>query len=77
MSAHTPSPAAAETRALLHLAVPIMVAQLAHTATGFVDTVMAGRLGGAGIMVTLHVLGSLFMTLLGIWSAGFMRTVAL
>ena len=32
-------------RALLHLAVPIMVAQLAHTATGFVDTVMAGRLG--------------------------------
>jgi len=42
-----------------------------------VAALMAGRLGGAGIMVTLHVLGSLFMTLLGIWSAGFMRTVAL
>ena len=32
-----------ELRALLALAVPIIIAQLAHTAMGFVDTVMAGR----------------------------------
>ncbi|MWV16713.1 MATE family efflux transporter [Pseudomonas sp. L-22-4S-12] len=33
----------AELRALLALATPIIIAQLAHTAMGFVDTVMAGR----------------------------------
>jgi MATE family multidrug resistance protein len=32
-----------ELRSLLTLAVPIMIAQLANTAMGFVDTVMAGR----------------------------------
>lgn len=32
-----------EWRALLKLAVPIIIAQLANTAMGFVDTVMAGR----------------------------------
>ncbi|HZJ94826.1 MAG TPA: MATE family efflux transporter [Thiopseudomonas sp.] len=32
-----------EWRALLKLAVPIVIAQLANTAMGFVDTVMAGR----------------------------------
>ena len=32
-----------ELRALLALAIPIIIAQLAHTAMGFVDTVMAGR----------------------------------
>lgn len=32
-----------EWRALLNLAVPIIIAQLANTAMGFVDTVMAGR----------------------------------
>ncbi|MNF59402.1 Multidrug resistance protein NorM [compost metagenome] len=34
-----------EVKALLALAGPIMVAQLANTAMGFVDTVMAGRVG--------------------------------
>ncbi|WP_455231603.1 MATE family efflux transporter [Geopseudomonas aromaticivorans] len=34
-----------EVRALLALAGPIIVAQLANTAMGFVDTVMAGRVG--------------------------------
>jgi len=34
-----------EVQALLALAAPIMVAQLANTAMGFVDTVMAGRVG--------------------------------
>lgn len=33
----------AEIRQLLHLALPIMVAQLANTAMGFIDTLMAGR----------------------------------
>lgn len=37
--------AMAELRALLALATPIIVAQLAHTAMGFVDAVMAGRVG--------------------------------
>ena len=32
-----------ELRAVIALAVPIIIAQLAHTAMGFVDTVMAGR----------------------------------
>ena len=72
MSAHTPSPAAAETRALLHLAVPIMVAQLAHTATGFVDTVMAGRLGAealAAVSIGASVMISVFITLSGVAAA--------
>ncbi|WP_439888710.1 MATE family efflux transporter [Pseudomonas sp. MBLB4123] len=34
-----------ELRSLLILATPIIIAQLAHTAMGFVDTVMAGRVG--------------------------------
>ncbi len=34
-----------EVRQLLWLATPIIIAQLAHTAMGFVDTVMAGRVG--------------------------------
>jgi MATE family multidrug resistance protein len=32
-----------ELRGLLTLAIPIMIAQLAHTSMGFVDTLMAGR----------------------------------
>nr|WP_298137740.1 MATE family efflux transporter [uncultured Pseudomonas sp.] len=44
MSAETrPKRIWTELRGLLLLAMPIMVAQLAHTAMGFVDTVMAGR----------------------------------
>ncbi|MBD9416661.1 MATE family efflux transporter [Pseudomonas sp. PDM16] len=38
-----PARALAELRALLSLATPIIIAQLAHTAMGFVDAVMAGR----------------------------------
>ncbi|WP_370590974.1 MATE family efflux transporter, partial [Pseudomonas gingeri] len=34
-----------EVRNLLGLALPIIIAQLAHTAMGFVDAVMAGRVG--------------------------------
>ncbi len=34
-----------ELRALLVLALPIMIAQLSHSAMGFVDAVMAGRVG--------------------------------
>lgn len=61
-----------ETRALSHLALPMMVAQIAQVATGFVDTVMAGRVStddlaavslGASIFITVYV------TLMGIVSA--------
>ncbi|WP_068826883.1 MATE family efflux transporter [Pseudomonas sp. BMS12] len=40
-----PARVRAELRALLKLAIPIIIAQLANTAMGFVDTVMAGRVG--------------------------------
>ncbi|GGX79871.1 MATE family efflux transporter [Vogesella alkaliphila] len=61
-----------ETRTLSHLALPMMVAQIAQVATGFVDTVMAGRVStddlaavslGASIFVTAYV------TLMGVVSA--------
>lgn len=38
-----------ELRALLPLAIPIIIAQLAHTAMGFVDTLMAGRVSPADL----------------------------
>ncbi|MCF7203395.1 MATE family efflux transporter [Pseudomonas oligotrophica] len=38
-----------ELRSLFALALPMMIAQLAHTAMGFVDTVMAGRVGSADL----------------------------
>lgn len=38
-----------ESRTLLTLAGPVMVAQLAQTANGFVDTVMAGQAGAADL----------------------------
>lgn len=38
-----------ELRALLTLALPISIAQLAHTAMGFVDTLMAGRVSPADL----------------------------
>ncbi|WP_017905603.1 MATE family efflux transporter [Pseudomonas asplenii] len=40
-----PARALLEMRNLLGLALPIIIAQLAHTAMGFVDAVMAGRVG--------------------------------
>ncbi|WP_416769862.1 MATE family efflux transporter [Pseudomonas sp. RHF3.3-3] len=40
-----PAQALLEMRNLLGLALPIIIAQLAHTAMGFVDAVMAGRVG--------------------------------
>lgn len=48
MSSSIPTPsriqrAGTELRGLLLLATPIIIAQLAHTAMGFVDTLMAGR----------------------------------
>lgn len=39
-----PSPALTELKILIRLALPILVAQFAQTANGFVDTVMAGQL---------------------------------
>ena len=53
-----------ESRTLIALALPMMVAQIAQVATGFVDTVMAGRVGtddlaavslGASVFITFYV----------------------
>ncbi len=57
----------AELRALLLLALPIMIGQLAHTAMGFVDTLMAGRVGPADLAAvalgnSLWIPAYLFMT---------------
>lgn len=61
-----------ETRTLIHLAFPMMIAQIAQVATGFVDTVMAGQVGtddlaavslGASVFITVYV------TLVGIVTA--------
>lgn len=54
---------------LLGLAVPIMIAQLAHTAMGFVDTLMAGRVGArdlAAVALGNSVWIPLFLLLTGI-----------
>ncbi|UTH74508.1 MATE family efflux transporter [Chromobacterium sp. IIBBL 290-4] len=61
-----------EARQIAHLALPMMVAQIAQVATGFVDTVMAGRVGtddlaavslGASVFITVYV------TLMGVVAA--------
>ena len=61
-----------EGRQIARLAVPMMVAQIAQVATGFVDTVMAGRVGtddlaavslGASVFITVYV------TLMGVVAA--------
>ncbi|MEQ6289425.1 MATE family efflux transporter [Vogesella sp. GCM10023246] len=61
-----------ETLLLIQLALPMMVAQIAQVATGFVDTVMAGRVStddlaavslGASVFVTVYV------TLIGVAAA--------
>ena len=61
-----------ETRALIHLALPMMIAQVAQVATGFVDTVMAGNVStddlaavslGSSIFITAYV------TLMGVVAA--------
>ena len=59
----------AETRALLALALPMMVAQIAQTATGFVDTVMAGQVGAedlAAVSIGTSILLTVFLTLSGV-----------
>lgn len=62
----------AEARQIARLALPMMVAQIAQVATGFVDTVMAGRVGtddlaavslGASVFITVYV------TLMGVVTA--------
>ncbi|MCL6262354.1 MATE family efflux transporter [Craterilacuibacter sp. RT1T] len=61
-----------EARSLIHLALPMMIAQVAQVATGFVDTVMAGNVStddlaavslGSSIFVTAYV------TLMGVVAA--------
>lgn len=51
-----------ELRALVRLALPIMIAQLSHTAMGFVDTMMAGR-AGPGDLAAVALGNSLWIPL--------------
>ncbi|MEM6431947.1 MAG: MATE family efflux transporter, partial [Deinococcota bacterium] len=60
---------AQEVRSMLRLALPIIIAQVAQNAMNFVDTVMAGRLGGvslAGIALGGSVFMIIFLLALGI-----------
>jgi len=59
-----PGAIAGEARQIVRLALPMMIAQVAQVATGFVDTVMAGRVStddlaavslGASIFITVYV----------------------
>jgi multidrug resistance protein, MATE family len=49
-----------EVRTMLRLALPIIIAQVAQNAMNFVDTVMAGRLGGTSL-AGIALGGSIFM----------------
>ncbi len=58
-----------EVRSMLRLALPIIIAQVAQNAMSFVDTVMAGRLGGvslAGIALGSSIFMIIFLLSLGI-----------
>ncbi len=61
-----------EASALFRLAMPMMIAQMAQVATGFVDTVMAGRVGAndlAGVSIGSSLLMTVFITLSGVLTA--------
>ncbi|MCG9053855.1 MATE family efflux transporter [Laribacter hongkongensis] len=58
-----------ESSALLRLATPMMIAQMAQVATGFVDTVMAGRVSPddlAAVSIGSSILITVFLTLSGV-----------
>jgi multidrug resistance protein, MATE family len=58
-----------EIRQLLTLALPLILAQLAQTSMGFVDTLMVGRLGGealAGIALGSTIFFFVFLVLSGV-----------
>lgn len=58
-----------ELRALLRLALPLLVAQFAQTANGFVDTVMAGQLGPqelAAVAVGASIWVPMFLFIVGV-----------
>ncbi|WP_024303526.1 MATE family efflux transporter [Pseudogulbenkiania sp. MAI-1] len=62
----------AESRQILALALPIMVAQVAHVAMGFVDTVMSGRVSTndlAAVSLGSSVFITVYVTLIGIATA--------
>lgn len=71
MTSISVSPVRAEIRAFLKLAIPLVSAQVAQSATGFVDTVMMGHLGWKALaagglasftfQVFLNVLGGVVM----------------
>ncbi|WP_051528989.1 MATE family efflux transporter [Microvirgula aerodenitrificans] len=64
--------ARAEASALTRLAVPMMIAQMAQVATGFVDTVMAGQVSAndlAAVSIGSSILITVFITLSGVMVA--------
>jgi multidrug resistance protein, MATE family len=63
---------AAESREIARLALPMMVAQAAQVATGFVDTVMAGHVGTddlAAVAIGSSLFLTVYVTLLGLVTA--------
>ncbi len=63
---------AADARRTLLLALPIMVAQVAQVGMGFVDTLMAGRVGTgdlAAVALGSNVFVTVFVTLMGVVAA--------
>lgn len=65
--------AGSELRALLTLAIPIILAQMAHTAMGVVDTVMAGRVS-AGDLAAVALGNSIWIPLYLLMSGILMAT---
>ena len=63
-----------EAKALLHLAIPLAGAQLAQSATGFVDTVMMGILGQQ--VLAAGALGSVLFTCLLLIGTGVLAAVS-
>lgn len=65
----SPGSRPSELKSLLRLALPILVAQFAQTANGFVDTVMAGRLGPedlAAVAVGASIWVPVFLFIVGV-----------
>lgn len=63
---------ASEARALIHLALPMMIAQVAQVGTGFVDTVMAGNVSTddlAAVSLGSSVFITVYVTLMGVVAA--------
>lgn len=61
-----------ESKAMLHLAIPMIIAQLAQIATGFVDTVMSGHVSTndlAAVSIGSSFFATVCFTLMGVMTA--------